>query len=145
MGQYVLLLAVPTVMSDGITQPIGTPVERIAWDGVTPYNPPGYTVVPDTGQVCYVPVVAPLPPSPLMPLPQYMAMVPQAIRLGMWSKMVSDPTLADNYNAWMNGVVANGGIVDVTQPALATLLNYCVSKSYMTQAQVNALMAVPPT
>ena len=86
-----------------------------------------------------------LPPSPVMPLPQYMAMVPQAIRLGMWSKMVSDTTLADNYNAWMNGVVANGGIVDVTQPALATLLNYCVSKSYMTQAQVNALMAVPPT
>jgi hypothetical protein len=80
-----------------------------------------------------------------MPLPQYMTLVPQAIRLGMWSKMVSDTTLADNYNAWMNTVVANGGIVDVTQPALATLLNYCVSKSYMTQAQVNALLAVPPT
>jgi hypothetical protein len=142
MGNYVLLLAAPTVMSDGTTQPAGTPVERITWDGVSPYYPAGYTVVPDTGQVCYSPVVA---PSPLMPLSQYMTLVPQAIRLGMWSKMVSDTTLADNYNAWMNVVVVNGGIVDVTQPALATLLNYCVSKSYMTQAQVNALLAVPPT
>lgn len=54
-------------------------------------------------------------------------------------------TVADNYNAWMNVVVMNGGIVDVTQPTLATLLNYCLSKSYMTQAMVNALFAVPPT
>lgn len=145
MGKYVLLLAAPTVMSDGTTQPIGTPVERISWDGVTPYQPAGYTVVPDTGQVCYIPVVTPPPPSPLMPLPQYMILVPQAIRLGMWSKMASDTTLADNYNAWMNVVVADGGIVDVAHPALATLLNYCVSKSYMTQVQVNALLAVPPT
>jgi hypothetical protein len=145
MTVYVLLLASPTVMSDGTTQPTGTPVGRVQWDGVTPYHPAGYTVVPDTGQVCYIPAVVPLPSSSLMPLPQYMILVPQAVRLGMWSKMVSDTTLADNYNAWMNVVVVNGGIVDVMQPTLATLLNYCVSKSYMTQAQVNALLAVPPT
>ena len=42
-------------------------------------------------------------------------------------------------------VVFAAGSIDVTQPTLATLLNYCLSKSYMTQAMVNALFAVPPT
>lgn len=56
MAVYVLIATVPWNASDGTTQPIGTVMNRILWDGVTPYTPPqGFTAVPDNGHPIYNP------------------------------------------------------------------------------------------
>ena len=55
---YLLMCAQPgCTASDGTTQPAGTALNRILWDGKTPFAaPPGELVVPDDGRPIYTPV-----------------------------------------------------------------------------------------
>ena len=59
---YVLqcALAQGCVAADGTTQPQGTYLAQISWDGVSTYQPAGLNVVAYTGQTIYVPA-APVP------------------------------------------------------------------------------------
>jgi hypothetical protein len=71
-----------------------------------------------------------------------MQLLPQATRQGLWSQMVADTVLADDWNAWQAVVIRNNGLVDPTQPTLAALLTYAVSKNYITQTLANQLLAL---
>lgn len=55
-GTYVLQCTAPCVASDSTSQPAGTYLQKIEWDGVTPYNPPGFAVLPYTNQTIYQPI-----------------------------------------------------------------------------------------
>lgn len=57
-GKYVLVCSTPCPASDGTIQPAGTALNRVLWDGVAPYTPPGVFIVLDTGQTLYAPPVA---------------------------------------------------------------------------------------
>lgn len=53
--------------ADGTMQPLGTFLQKIEWDGSSPYAPRGFSVVPYTGQVIYLPKAPPTtPPSPVL-------------------------------------------------------------------------------
>ena len=53
---YLLVCVATCDPGDFTVQPPGTAIERIEWDGVTPYNPgPLYTVIPDDGRPLYQP------------------------------------------------------------------------------------------
>jgi hypothetical protein len=58
-ASYAVVCSAPCTAQDGSTQPIGTVVNRIVWNGLAPWTPPPNTVVvADTGQVVYSPGTA---------------------------------------------------------------------------------------
>lgn len=50
---YVLRCLTPCTAGDGTTQPPGTYLRLIEYDGVSPYNPPGFTVIKYANQPVY--------------------------------------------------------------------------------------------
>lgn len=60
-SNWAVVCTATCVALDGTTQPSGTTIEEISWDGVSPWTPPPNThAVPFTGQSVYQP---PAPPS----------------------------------------------------------------------------------
>jgi hypothetical protein len=100
----------------------------------------GMIVQSYTGQTIYQPVVH----TTLMPFHQFLGLLTQAQRQGLWGVMVSDTIFADDWWAWVAVVAENNGVVDTNQPIFLTLMAYCVSKSYLTQTQANELIALTP-
>jgi hypothetical protein len=135
------------VCADAVTYPAcvqagaGTAINRVQWDGVTTWTVPnGLSADADTGQAIYAP---PAPAATTMPFTEFYGRFTTVQRTGLWSKMVSDTTLADDWWAFMGVVSQNGGIVDPTTPQVTTLAAYCVTKGYLTAAQATALLAPP--
>ena len=60
LSSWAVVCTAPCIASDGTTQPTGTTLMKIWWDGVAFWPPPPNTqVVPDTGQTVYVPPSSP--------------------------------------------------------------------------------------
>lgn len=129
------------IASDGSTQAAGTIVGGpLIWNGTANWSPPaGQIAIPYTGQIVYAPVA---PVATTMPFPQFLGLLTVAQRKGLWGIMVNDTGFADLWWQWIADVGSNGGMVDTSHPTLAALLTYCVGKSYLTQAQMNLLMAL---
>jgi hypothetical protein len=122
-----------------VGQAVGTTIERVPWDGATPFAPPGIILVPYTNQTVVIPAYV---PGPTMTFAVFYARLTPTQRKGLWSKMVSDTTLADDWWAFVGDVAGNGGIVDVTHPQIIALGNWCVTQSYLTAPQEAALLAL---
>ncbi len=69
-GTYVLqcALAQGCVAIDGTTQPLGTYLQKIRWDGASPYHPAGMNVVLYTNQTIYIPITPAVTTLPVMAL-----------------------------------------------------------------------------
>jgi len=100
-GTYVLQCTTPCRASDGTTRPIGTFLQKVEWDGVRPYAPPGFNVVPYTNQTVYQPA-APAQQS------QQLVLYNRLMRSG-----TSDPSIGNSgifFNQDAFGFTSNGGI-----------------------------------
>lgn len=126
----------------GTTQPAGTALGRILWDGTTPYAPPpGERAVPDTGQAVYQP---PAPhPATITSLAFFnrftaaeqaavqraAASAPTTLGVGLTHGLIAgtinlagcpsacrDPTI----KAWMDGLVAAAAITAARETAILT-------------------------
>ena len=104
MAKYVLQcnLAQGCVAADGTTQPNGTYMELISWDGVSPYHPAGMNVVPYTGQTIYVPAA----PAPTV-LPGWQ----------VWSRFTAQEQIA--LLSYSSGIYVATAISLASSPALS--------------------------
>lgn len=140
---YVLVCGpAPCTAPDGTTQPAGTALGRILWDGHAAYTPPaGEQVVPDTGQAIYQPP----PPHPTTitsaaflarfttteqaAVQSAAAAAPGTIGVGLTIGMVTGtvdlagcPSACQNtvLKTWMDGLVAAGAITAARETAILT-------------------------
>ena len=88
---YAIVCAAPCVASDGTTQPAGTALAAIAYDGRAPYTPPPNTaVVPYAGQTIYVPAT---------PAPSLSQQAQAMLAAGLSITSTSTPALNGTYAA----------------------------------------------
>ena len=126
--------------ASGQTVRVGDCVNRVGWDGVSPYpggdyNPPaGCILVPDTGQPLWAP-----PP----PVPESVAMWQLKVALsGLPSKVGSGQTALADANA---AASAAGGVAEITWTGAATvargspLLNAMAPQIGFQEADLDAL------
>ena len=140
---YVLVCGpAPCTAPDGTTQPAGTALGRILWDGHAAYTPPaGEQVVPDTGQAIYQPP----PPHPTTitsaaflarfttteqaAVQSAAAAAPGTIGVGLTIGMVTGtvdlagcPSACQNatLKTWMDGLVSAGAITATRETAILT-------------------------
>lgn len=127
MQTWILTLAAPMVMPDGTTQPAGTAVERIVWDGKTPYTPAaGLALVADTGQTVFVP--APPVPTTIASL----AYIQRFTSAEQTALMAADPLWAV--------LTAAAGTIDVTNALLLTEMAAAVTAGLLTQARSTQIL-----
>lgn len=132
MGQYVLLLTAPTVMSDGTTQSAGTAVTEFVWDGIAQYTPPrGTSIAPYTGQTVFVP--AQPPPTIITSL----AFIQRFTSAEQTTLIAANPLWAI--------MIAAAGFIDVTDQLLLTNIAAAVEAALLTQSRSNQILnlAVP--
>lgn len=133
---YLLVCGQPgCTASDGTTQPAGTALNRILWDGRTPFSaPPGELVTPDDGRAIYAPKV-PHPTTILSiafldrftaaeqgAVQQAAAAAPTTLGVGLTTGLaagtidLTSPTL----KTWMDGLVSAGAITAARETAIVT-------------------------
>ena len=127
---------------DGTTQPAGTVLGRILWDGHAAYTPPsGEQVVPNAGQLPYQPVVphpttitsaaflARFTTAEQAAVQSAAAAAPGTIGVGLTIGMVQGtvnlagcPGACVNaqLKAWMDGLVSAGAITSARETAILT-------------------------
>jgi hypothetical protein len=115
---------------DGTTQPAGTTVQKIWWNGVSVWPaPPNSRVTPDTGQAVYV---APTAPVTALPVAQYVARFTQAEQvaaasnpqtLTLWLLLLANPAVDSTDIRVQAGAAALVSAGVVTQARATQILN----------------------
>ena len=124
-SSYVLVCASPCEV-DGTTQPAGTALSRVIWDGSTPFAPPGMNVVPDTGQTLYTPTLsAPTTISALAFIQRFTA---------------AEQTALMAANSTWGVMIAAAGTIDVTNALLIAQMQAAVTAGALTQARVTQIL-----
>jgi|GEM_PF-5715900 hypothetical protein len=130
-------------MPDGSTQPAGTPVQRILWDGESAWTPPaGLNVVEDTGQALYA--APPPPPSAVLSTAAFLARLTLDEQGALWQAALASvinvgalPTIGVGLQA---GLAA--GQIDLTTVDTATWIAALVTAGVLTAARAATILAV---
>lgn len=127
MREYLIVCTSPYLASDGTTQPVGTAINRVMWDGVTPYSPGlGLSLVPDDGRTIY---------QPAMPVPTTIGALAFIER---FPPATLAPLMAAN-PVW-GVLIAASQTINVTDPTLLGYMHAAVASGALTQAQMTQVL-----
>lgn len=123
------------IAPDGTTQPAGTALNRVLWDGATRFAmPAGEQAVPDDGRTVYQPP-APRPttitaiafldrftPAEQAAVQQAAAAAPATLGVGLTTGLAAGTINLTSVamKAWMDGLVAAGAITAARETAILT-------------------------
>jgi hypothetical protein len=132
-GNYVVVCTAPCVADDGTTQPAGTVLNRITWDGHAPLGlPAGLAVQPDTGQARYDPTK----PNTVISASDFIARftIPEQVAIATAAQTNA------SIGVWQTKLAA-ATTVDLTDPAVKAALDELVTAGLLTQARETAILA----
>ena len=131
-SSWAVICTAPCIAQDGTTQPAGTVVQKIWWDGVSNWTPPANAqVVPDTGQTLYTP--PPVAPTTIDSLD----FINRFTTAEQTALMAADPL-------W--GVqIAAAGMITVTNPQLLTEMQAAVAAGALTKARMTQVLNLAVT
>jgi hypothetical protein len=128
---YVLVCATSCVASDGTTQPAGTALGRVVWDGAATFHPTGMNVVADTGQALYTPTP---PIVTTVPVFQFFARFTAA----EFNALMANSTAA-GIIARLNAYGANAPI-NVVDPIITGYMAQAVTAGLITQTRSTQIL-----